>query len=235
MLGYTCPTAIQRTEAGGRSVFTWATTSPELHDRYKLEWNFRDMSAEPATPSRPSETMAALGIVQAGENILRRTARPFRLPEEADHARRVIDDLIASCERVARAHTFGKGMGIAAPQIGIDRAAAIAYTPGAPGPIVLLNPRITETAGDIDQQYEGCLSFFDVRCHIPRPRTIHVEHTTPDGTQTITIFHDGIARLVAHEVDHLHGILCSDHLPAGVAPTPIEEYCGIGSAWDYKA
>ncbi|WIX91350.1 peptide deformylase [Amycolatopsis sp. DG1A-15b] len=91
-------------------------------------------------------------------------------------------------------------MGIAAPQIGIDRAAAIVRTPDGES-ITLFNPTIIETAGDTDEQYEGCLSFFDVRGQVPRPHIIHVEHTTIDGTTKITVFERGIARLVAHEVD----------------------------------
>jgi peptide deformylase len=67
--------------------------------------------------------MKALGIVQDGDPVLRRTARPFALPSEAEDARRVISELQSTIYRVAKAHTFSKGMGIAAPQIGIERAA----------------------------------------------------------------------------------------------------------------
>jgi hypothetical protein len=93
------------------------TSAPHLH--------------RPIGPARPSEVMSALGIVQNGDPILRRTARPFALPAEAEDARRVVAALTAAAERVEQAHTFGKGMGIAAPQIGIDRAAAIVRTPTA--------------------------------------------------------------------------------------------------------
>lgn len=70
-------------------------------------------------------------------------------------------------------------------------------------------------AGVVDEQYEGCLSFFDVRGKVPRSHVIHVEHTTIDGTQKITIFERGVARLVAHEVDHLHGRLYTDLMREG--------------------
>lgn len=65
--------------------------------------------------------MAFLGIVQDTNPALRRAAQPFDLPAEADDARTVVAALDSAAERVAQAHTFGKGMGIAAPQIGIDR------------------------------------------------------------------------------------------------------------------
>jgi peptide deformylase len=133
------------------------------------------------------------------------------------------------------AHDFtGKGRGLAAPQIGLDAAAAVVYSPGAAEPIVLLNPAIVESSAETDLQYEGCLSFFDTRSRIPRSLRIHVEHTDLEGHQRITVFEQGLARLVAHEVDHLHGVLCSDHLPEGDRPIPVEEYRGTGAAWQYR-
>jgi hypothetical protein len=95
--------------------------------------------------------MRALGIVQESDPILTLPARPFALPEEAEDARRVVAELQATAERVAEVHIFGKGLGIAAPQIGIDRAAAIVRPPGG-DTITLLNPRIVEESAQIDEQ-----------------------------------------------------------------------------------
>lgn len=193
-----------------------------------------DPHAAPARDENPSETMSAVGIVQDGEPILRRTAVRFDLPGDRADAQRVLAELHAAADRVMTAHTFGKGVGLAAPQVGIDRAAALVRPPGPAEPIVLFNPRIIETSTEHDQQYEGCLSFFDVRCRIPRSLVVHVEHQDLDGTWRITVFERGIARLVAHEIDHLHGKLCHDHIPAGTHPIPVEQYRGTGTAWDYR-
>ncbi|MFG2601683.1 peptide deformylase [Streptomyces sp. NPDC048462] len=46
---------------------------------------------------------------------------------------------------------------------------------------MLLNPLITGSSTDADEQYEGCLSFFDVRGMVPRPLTIMVQTITLDG------------------------------------------------------
>ena len=164
-----------------------------------------------------------------------RPARPFDLPAEAEDARRVINELHAATQRISKVHTFGKGMGVAAPQIGIERAAAIVRPPGGDDLVALLNPRIIEAGEQQDEQYEGCLSFFDVRCLVPRPVVLHVEHQEISGERRITIFQRGIARLVAHEVDHLHGVLCTDHLPPEVRPIPVEQYRGTGADWNYPA
>lgn len=230
------PTAIDTQDNDDRTRFSWSTEDPPLHARYTLEWHFRhDPHTPAAIEARPSEAMSALGIVQDGEEILRRTAARFDLPTEADAAQRVLAELHAATDRIATAHAFGKGMGLAAPQIGIDRAAALVRPPGSGEPIALLNPRIIETSTETDQQYEGCLSFFDVRCRIPRPLVIHVEHQDLDGTKRITVFDRGIARLVAHEIDHLHGTLCRDHLPTGGHPIPVEQYRDTGNTWHYPS
>ncbi|MGH3822777.1 MAG: peptide deformylase [Pseudonocardiaceae bacterium] len=228
-------TVIHVREAGDRRIFSWSTEDPPLHARYRLEWHFRNRFNEaPSDSPKPSVIMKALGIVQDGDPVLRRPARSFALPSEAEDARRVISELQSATHRVAKAHTFGKGMGIAAPQIGIERAAAIVRPPGSDDVITLLNPRIIESSDDSDEQYEGCLSFFDVRCLVPRPLVIHVEHQDITGDQCITIFERGIARLVAHEVDHLHGILCRDYLREGVQPVPVGQYRDTGTIWRYS-
>ena len=74
-----------------------------------------------------------------------------------------------------------------------------------------------------------------MRCLVPRPLVVHVEHQDISGERRITIFERGIARLVAHEVDHLCGVLCLDHLLPEVHPIPVEQYRGSGANWHYPA
>lgn len=230
-------TAIQQDSVDDRRVFAWSTDQPPLHARYRLEWKFRSRSVDDANgesmTATASETMRSLGIVQEGDPILTATARPFDLPTEADDARRVVAQLTSAMERVGEAHVFGKGMGIAAPQIGIDRAAALVRTP-AGETITLLNPRVVEESPQTDEQYEGCLSFFDVRGMVPRSLSIEVEHQHVDGERHITIFDRGIARLIAHEIDHLQGRLYTGRMRLGVAPIPVTEYRGTGKDWKYS-
>jgi peptide deformylase len=139
----------------------------------------------------------------------------------------------AVAARVAEVHTFGKGLGIAAPQIGIDRAAAIIRPPGG-DTITLLNPQIVEESTQTDEQYEGCLSFFDVRGMVPRPLVVHVEHQDITGQPQLTVFERGVARLVAHEIDHLQGILYRQRMRPGVEPIPVTAYRGGGHNWPYE-
>ncbi|MEU9279969.1 peptide deformylase [Streptomyces sp. NPDC048341] len=188
---------------------------------------------------RPSQQMRDLGIVQYGAPILVEPGRPFGLPDEREPADTVIGQLLDVMERIRRAHDFsGKGLGLAAPQIGIGRAAAVVQAPGAHDPIVLLNPHITAASDEMDEKFEGCLSFFDVRAPVPRPLRITVEMVTPDGSPATTVYERGEARLIAHEIDHLDGLLLLNRMRPGVTPIPVEEYRktaeATGRAWSYE-
>ncbi|HEY8471521.1 MAG TPA: peptide deformylase [Natronosporangium sp.] len=182
-------------------------------------------------PLSPSQQMRSLGIVQEGDPILTKASRRFDLPHEAEEARRVIAQLASTVERVSPVHTFAKGMGLAAPQIGIDRAAAVVRTPDGAS-ITLLNPRIVDEGSGEHEHYEGCLSFFDVRGLVPRPSAIEVEHQDLEGTTQITRFERGVARLVGHEVDHLFGKLYKARMRPGINPIPVSQYDGTGRNWD---
>jgi peptide deformylase len=228
------PTAIQRADEDGKRIFAWSTEDPPLHARFRLEWNFRahpdgdEMQTE--EDRKPSEVMRSLGIVQADDPTLHQTAQAFDLPTEAEDARRVVSQLQAIAERVTQVHTFGKGIGLAAPQIGIDRAAAIVRPPDG-DPLVLLNPRVIDQSAETTEHYEGCLSFFDVRGMVPRSKAIEVEHQALDGTKRISCYEHGVARLVAHELDHLAGTLYTERMRPGVEPIPVEKYNEGGKNW----
>ncbi|MFE0425539.1 peptide deformylase [Streptomyces sp. NPDC058953] len=182
---------------------------------------------------RPSRQMRDLGVVQEGAAILTTAARPLDLPTERDEAERIVDELFAALNRIGQVHPFAKGMGIAAPQIGISRSVAVVQPPGDAPAIILLNPRITACADTGDEQYEGCLSFFDVRGLVPRPLEITVETTTLNGETSATVYEHGLARLIHHEVDHLDGFLYSARMRSGVTPIPVEQYRQSGRAWAY--
>ncbi|WND36383.1 peptide deformylase [Streptomyces sp. BB1-1-1] len=184
---------------------------------------------------QPSQRMREIGVVQYGAPVLAEVARPFDLPAQRDEAEQTVEMLFSSMERIGQVHPFAKGMGLAAPQIGIGRAAAAVQPPGRDSPaIVLLNPRITASSKDTDEQYEGCLSFFDVRGMVPRPLVITVETTALDGTAVTTVYERGLARLVAHEIDHLDGLLYTTRMRDGVEPIPVEEYRETGRTWAYE-
>nr|WP_281288868.1 peptide deformylase [Actinomadura syzygii] len=229
-------TPIARAVDGERVFFSWATQDPPMGARYRLEWRFRARDDDQPRPElrTASDRMKAAGIVQRGDPVLSATARPFDLPTEAEVANDVVDRLFAAMQRVREHHVFGKGMGLAAPQIGIGRAAALVQPPDPDDePLVLLNPRVVSSSSETDVQYEGCLSFFEVRGLVPRPLRLEIEHTRLDGRQVIIALDTGLARLAAHEIDHLYGRLYTDRMLDGTTPIPVEEYRNTGKPWTY--
>lgn len=230
-------TAPGRADHGGQAVFSWATSDPPVGARYRLEWRFRsrpDEDREHPELRTAADRMKAAGIVQDGAPVLIRQAEPFRLPDEADEAEAVIAELFGALQRAGEQHVFSKGMGVAAPQIGVSRTAAIVVPPD-PGaePVVMLNPQVISESAETDEQYEGCLSFFDVRGLVPRPLHIEVACTKPDGQKYILALDNAMARLAAHEIDHLAGKLYVSRMRDDVRPIPVSEYRGTGSTWAY--
>jgi peptide deformylase len=226
-------TPIRQERVPDEWIFRWSTLDPPLSARYRFEWRFQGgRSMASLAEMRPSDGMQAIGIRQDGDPMLHEVCRPFDLPIDADEARSVIDRLADSAGQATKLHRFTKGIGLAAPQIGITRAVAIVWFPDQE-PFVLLNPRVVSQSDEEDEKYEGCLSFFDVRGMVPRPLNLEVEISSLDGTKRILTLQRGMARLVGHELDHLHGVLYTARMRTGEKPIPLSEYRGTGTAWQY--
>ncbi|MBI5437340.1 MAG: peptide deformylase [Nitrosomonadales bacterium] len=108
-----------------------------------------------------------------------------------------------------------EGVGLAAPQIGVNQRVVIfgvlhnpRYPDAEPVPeTVLLNPVITPLSSDTEEDWEGCLSLPGLRGLVPRFKTIRYQGCDEYGAlidRTVSGFH---ARVVQHECDHLDGIL----------------------------
>lgn len=108
-----------------------------------------------------------------------------------------------------------EGVGLAAPQIGVNLRVVIFGTQGNPrypdtGEVpetVLLNPVITPLDEAVEAAWEGCLSLPGLRGLVPRPQNIRYQGSDEYGAlidRTASGFH---ARVVQHECDHLDGIL----------------------------
>ncbi|MFD0819128.1 peptide deformylase, partial [Micromonospora zhanjiangensis] len=150
-----------------------------------------------------------------------------------DRPRRLLDRLAIVADRATGLHVFAKGMGIAAPQVGVGRRAALVRT--ATGrTLTLVNPTVAEESEDLDEQYEGCLSFFDVRGMVVRPVTIVVRHQDLAGRPLVTTFAEADARLVGHEIDHLDGRLYRGRMAPDALLVPVAQYRGTGQRWTFR-
>ncbi len=106
------------------------------------------------------------------------------------------------------------GIGLAAPQVGIDRRLAVVDLSVGDAPdalLVLVNPRIVEQEG-AEVDVEGCLSLPGITEKIERPTRIVVEAVHANGEPFSVEAEDWMARAICHELDHLDGVLFTDRL-----------------------
>lgn len=101
------------------------------------------------------------------------------------------------------------GIGLAAPQIGVQRRMFV-YDIGE-GPQTIINPVIEESDGEWSY-VEGCLSVPGLSWEIIRPKQLHVSGRDLDGNEVALEADELLARLIQHELDHLNGVLLIDHL-----------------------
>lgn len=102
-----------------------------------------------------------------------------------------------------------QGAGLAAPQVGRSERVCIAMIHKKLVP--LINPQITWRSDTIGVAEEGCLSLPEIWIHVARPTDIVVHFTTQQNKQRALKLSSFDARVVQHEVDHLEGILITDH------------------------
>lgn len=101
-----------------------------------------------------------------------------------------------------------KGIGLAAPQVGINQQIFVADI--GQGPMAVINPKVIKKFG-IRRQEEGCLSIPEVSIKVKRPVKIEVEYMDEDSHVIRREFVDLAARVFLHETDHLHGKLIIDY------------------------
>ncbi|WP_042356295.1 peptide deformylase [Bacillus rubiinfantis] len=98
------------------------------------------------------------------------------------------------------------GVGLAAPQIGLDARIAIVDIDDDSGTIEMVNPRILKQEGE-QTGPEGCLSFPGLYGEVTRPYYVKIEAFDRKGRKYTLEAEDFLARAIQHEIDHLDGIL----------------------------
>ncbi len=101
------------------------------------------------------------------------------------------------------------GVGLAAPQVGIQRRIFV-YDIGD-GPQTVVNPQIVESRGEWEY-VEGCLSVPELHWPIVRPNEVHLVGYDLDGNEISVEADELLGRVFQHELDHLDGILLLERL-----------------------
>ncbi|VAX15920.1 Peptide deformylase [hydrothermal vent metagenome] len=140
------------------------------------------------------------------------------LTKKSEPVEEVNDDIRALAQAIAETMVNAPGIGLAAPQVGIlkriiviDTARVNIDIEGASKPLTMINPTIIETCGLVVDE-EGCLSMPKLYADVPRPEKIRAEYTDIDGKRQEISATGYLARCIAHEIDHLDGVLFWDHL-----------------------
>jgi peptide deformylase len=147
---------------------------------------------------------AALALVrQYPDPVLRMQAR-----EVAD-----FDESVTSlAERMTALMDEARGVGLAAPQIGVLRRVLVYRIAEEEPAVALVNPRVVATGEELASSEEGCLSLgaATVVVEVERPTTVTVEASSPEG-EPLQVEAEGlVARVIQHELDHLDGVLTID-------------------------
>jgi peptide deformylase len=149
--------------------------------------------------------VAVLPIVKYGHDVLR---RPTERVTEIDEAlQKLIDDMVDTMHAAP-------GVGLAANQIGVSKRLAVIDLSVGKRPnevIVLINPEIVETEGEITED-EGCLSIPDFVETVTRPARVKARFLDRNGAQREMWGEGLMARALSHETDHLNGSLFVDRL-----------------------
>jgi len=106
-----------------------------------------------------------------------------------------------------------RGVGLAAPQVGISRRFMLVCPSGEPeDEQVVINPEILAKEGS-DEMEEGCLSFPRVFGTIQRSLKLKVRYRDLDWEEKVLDLEGFVARVFQHELDHLNGIVFIDRMP----------------------
>jgi len=135
-----------------------------------------------------------------GDPVLRQATSD--ITEIDGNLKRLADDMLETMYAAP-------GVGLAAPQIGIQKRLFV-YDAGD-GPSVVINPKITQSSGEWTFK-EGCLSVPRLSWPIVRPREILLEGFDIDGNEIAIEAEEYLARVYQHEVDHLDGVLLIERL-----------------------
>ena len=149
--------------------------------------------------------MAVRQIRLSDDEILRKTSK--EVEEVNDKIRELLQDMLETMHKY-------NGVGLAGPQVGVLKRVIVIDLYDGSEPLKLVNPKIIKTKGNQEVE-EGCLSFPNEYAKIIRPKEVVVEALNENGEKVKIVGKDLLAQALAHEIDHLNGILFIDNIISG--------------------
>lgn len=109
-----------------------------------------------------------------------------------------------------------RGVGLAAPQVGMGKRLIVALQMKDPEdvdaePLIIVNPEVIRRSASTWEYEEGCLSVPGVVGKVTRPQEVTVRYHDTSGVETTVSAVGWFARILMHEIDHLDGRLFIDY------------------------
>lgn len=132
------------------------------------------------------------------------------LKQKSKEVNEISEEILKLAKDMIETMNSNKGVGLAAPQIGILKR--IIVVDAGDGPRIFFNPKIFKKSWKKEIMEEGCLSLPGYSLKILRPKSIELEFLNEKG-ERIMLKADGLlARIIQHETDHLNGTLLLDRI-----------------------
>tara|TARA_R110002072_G_scaffold302503_1_gene485977 strand:- start:24044 stop:24556 length:513 start_codon:yes stop_codon:yes gene_type:complete len=130
------------------------------------------------------------------------------------------------------------GVGLAAPQVGIEQKLLVLNPSGSKddrsGELVICNPKIVRKKKK-EFGEEGCLSFPGIQADVERSVEITVVYQDLKGEEQSLKCEGWLARIVQHEIDHLEGVFFVDRLTSGEKLRVKSQLLELESEWKARA
>lgn len=173
----------------------------------QLARDSRNNFSESKVEKEPLEN-PPLEIFKLGSSTLR---------TNANRISKVDKDIRTLAKEMLQSMYSAKGIGLAAPQVGISKELLVIdinFEDSAAEPLILINPEITAFGSTLNSYEEGCLSIPGVYLNVVRPSTIKLKFRDEMGRPRKMNAEGLLARCIQHEVDHLKGVLFVDRVTA---------------------
>lgn len=149
------------------------------------------------------QNLSDLHIIHYPDPRLRKKSTPIAKFDE---------ELAALVERMLALMETGKGVGLAAPQVGVNKRLFVMNSTGEPdGNRVFVNPVLRDAHGSIESE-EGCLSLPGINVQVKRAQECHLTAQDIEGNPIELDLTDLEARICQHEYDHLNGVMIIDRM-----------------------
>ena len=149
--------------------------------------------------------MAIRTVRPESDEILRKRSK--EVEEINDKVRELINDMVETMHKY-------DGIGLAAPQVGVLKRIIVIDLGEETEIIKLINPEIISQKGE-QKCEEGCLSIPNYYAQVIRPKEIKVRGLDENGEAIEITAKEVMAVALAHEIDHLEGVLFKDKMIPG--------------------